>query len=376
MGTITSDGYTRTSLVDIQTEVETIYTDAYGSSFNFDVTTPQGQQIKAFEDIIDQLEDDKVDLANKFDLDSATDGWLDKLGVLIGIDRVEGSPSQIDVTITSNTTGFTIPAETEFTLLDDPEIIFINETAEVITSTTQSLLLYSKENQNYTITSGDKFQTSSSFPEIDDVEVTSYTDGVEVEDDDDYLARIKLLRSGAYRQSGVQRVSSALFELDGIIDAKVYSGTGSIQCVLLGADDDDIGNAILNTLDAGIDTTGDTSVTVQDFQDLDVIINFDRAEEVEIGLNLVYGLKSGQSLTLAEVTDIETKFINFMGEFKINDEVSASDFTDIVMNTYSSKIYIDSIDLIEATVSKKIVSPDLVSYVRADEADITITEVV
>lgn len=376
MGTITSDGYTRTSLVDIQTEVETIYTDAYGSSFNFDVTTPQGQQIKAFEDIIDQLEDDKVDLANKFDLDSATDGWLDKLGVLIGIDRVEGSPSQIDVTITSNTTGFTIPAETEFTLLDDPEIIFINETAEVITSTTQSLLLYSKENQNYTITSGDKFQTSSSFPEIDDVEVTSYTDGVEVEDDDDYLARIKLLRSGAYRQSGVQRVSSALFELDGIIDAKVYSGTGSIQCVLLGADDDDIGNAILNTLDAGIDTTGDTSVTVQDFQDLDVIINFDRAEEVEIGLNLVYGLKSGQSLTLAEVTDIETKFIDFMGEFKINDEVSASDFTDIVMNTYSSKIYIDSIDLIEATVSKKIVSPDLVSYVRADEADITITEVV
>lgn len=383
MGTVTTNGYTRTSYADLQTLIRAIYTDNYGSNFVVDPATPQGQQIQAFVDLMDQLEDDKVDLNNKYDLDIAIGGYLDRLGAIIGIPRLEGTPSQVNTTITSSTTGYTIPADTEFSLLDNADAVYINESDVVISSLSQSVTLVSKENLNYDIQAGDNFETVLSFNEIQDIEVDTYIDGVDVEDDSDYLSRIKLLRSGAFRQSGVQRVSASIFELDNIIDAKVYDinnysslNKGELQAVVLGGDNTEIANAILDTLDAGIDTVGSTTVTVQDFQGLNVDINFDTATELQIGLNLIYDLKGTVDLTTAQIQDIKDRYIEFCNDYKINEKMATSDFVNIIVPIYGEQIYIDTIKFIEATVEKDIITPDSFSYIRADETDLTVEKVV
>jgi len=383
MGTITNNGYNRTSYADLQTLIRAIYTDNYGGDFVVDPATPQGQQIQAFVDLMSQLEDDKVDLNNFFDLDIATGECLDRLGAIIGIPRLSGSPSQVNTTVTSSTTGFDIPADTEFSLLGETDIVYKVENTVAITTTTQSVTLTSVENLNYDIQAGDSFETVLSFPEILDIEVDTYIDGVDVEDDSDYLARIKLLRSGAYRQSGVQRVSAGLFELENVVDAKVYDinnyptlSNGEVQAVVLGGDNTEIANSILDSLDAGIDTVGTSTVTVQDFQGLNVDINFNPATELEIGLKLIYDLKTATDLTSAQIQDIKDRYIAFCNDYKINEKMATSDFVNIIVPIYGEQIYINTIKFVEATTEKDIIEPDVFSYIRADEADLTVEKVV
>ena len=189
-----------------------------------------------------------------------------------------------------------------------------------------------------------------------------------------------MLRSGAFRQSGLQRVSASLFLVNNVIDAKAYDvnnsllNKGEVNCVLLGGDNTEIANSILNSLDAGMDTIGAITETVQDFQGLDVDINFDSAIELEIGLLLQYDLKGTADLTTAEKQDIKDRYIEFCNGFKINEKMATSDFVNIIVPVYGEKIYVSVIKFIEATVEKDIIEPDLESYIRADEADLTVEE--
>ena len=115
---LTSAGFTRTSLTNIQAALNTIWKSAYGSNVDVDPRSADGQMIGGLAEMFDDLNGIAADAVNIANPNGATGASLSNLAYLTGIKRNAASYATAPATFTG-TPGTTVP--TTFTVKPSPD---------------------------------------------------------------------------------------------------------------------------------------------------------------------------------------------------------------------------------------------------------------
>lgn len=106
---LTSTGFNRKRLVEVQEEIEAAFVDAFGASLDLGAETPEGQLIANLSAMFAELWEVAEDSFNALDPNSALDVALDRICAYNLITRQKASRTAVDLLVTG-TEGTIIPA--------------------------------------------------------------------------------------------------------------------------------------------------------------------------------------------------------------------------------------------------------------------------
>lgn len=290
---VDSTGLHTQTLNDIVTELETSFKSIYGSDININSNSPDGQMIN----ILAQSKIDTLDciasVYNSFSPQLAAGRVLDQRAAINGIFRKSATYTTIEIDITTDRVvslvGQTSGAGTPFTvsdaqgnqffLMDNQTTIagvnryeFISAIAGKIETTVATIT------KIVTITLGVLSVNNPNDPLIN---------GTDEESDFDF--RIRRSRSVAIPSQGyLEGLTSAIFDLDGVVGAVVYENNGAVTDiygtpphtiwpVVDGGVDAEIADVIYKKRNAGCGLRGDTSVVVPMINGFNFLVKFQRA---------------------------------------------------------------------------------------------------
>ena len=130
----------------------------------------------------------------------------------------------------------------------------------------------------------------------------------------------------------VDSIASALLALNGVTSATVYENETdstdlegrpphSIEAVVGGGDNDEIGLAIWQKKAAGIDTYGSESVSVTDSQGFSHTINFNRPTEIDVYLDIAVTEYPEEALPSDATTRITDAVLNYGSTLLVGNDV-------------------------------------------------------
>lgn len=329
MSKITTVGYELTPLSTIISELQTMFSNAF-TGLDVDNESPIGQVIINIANKIDEWQKDSQNVFNSFNLDSCSGNDLDIIGKLIGVERDALIPTVANTTFTSSSTGYTIPAGTQFVLSRDNSTLFELANDLLIDNISKSVSLSSVNTAEFDIVIGDKLTPLTTIPQLNDINIDGFTLGFDKENDYSYRENLKLVRVGL-GQSGLERVNRVLLELDNVSSAIVVDKTidntmtaGHIRCIIQGGDNTDIAEAIQTNRDMGVITDGAITEVVQDYLGNNVDISFDRPNTLTATFELEVSLIT--SITQEQRQDIVDIFETLCQEVKIGGTLYYQDF--------------------------------------------------
>ncbi len=325
---LTSAGFVKKTLSEIRQELVDKARIKYGTTINVQPEAPLGQIIDIMAERLSLLWDEAEAIYYAQNPNSATGNNLDIVCSLVGVTRLAELKSTVTATLTG-TNGTVIPAGTQFQVGSDDTNIF--ETAAEVTipvglsidAECTNLVAGAKVCEAGTLTT---IKTPISGLES----VTNASDGVIgrlIETD----AELRVRRIESIAQSGgatVETIRSALTEVDGVTEVKVYENTTtgtvgsrpahSFECVVIGGDDDEIAQVIWLTKPAGIATYGTTTEVIVDSQGTDRTIKFTRPAEVDIYVTVTIVQEPG---ALVLEADVQNAILAYGARLGIGDDV-------------------------------------------------------
>ena len=287
---VTDTGFLIKRLEDILADKNTAVTDVFGPDINLTPQSPDGQ----INGTLAESDADLWELAqvayNAFNPSAATGNTLSALVQINGITRAAATPSSVSLDLTgTNTTVIPIGS-----LVSTASGIQYATDAEVTISGGVAAVGGTAVIAGATISIAGTITTIVN-PIAGWATVNNATDAtVGTAEESDSTLRVRRAKSVAFAsQSLFESLFSAVAQLDGVIqtvvlenDTSATDGNGqephSVQVLVDGGDDDEIGEAIYNEKCVGIATVGSTTIAVLDNVGVFHNINFQRPSLVQI----------------------------------------------------------------------------------------------
>lgn len=353
MSRITENGYELLTEEEIIENLRTIFGDNF-VGINTANESPLGQIILSLAQGIDNLQKDTQKVYNSGDLDTSEGIDLDRVsGKLIGLERQAFIPTtiQTDITSAGGFTPYTIVAGTQFSLVSDSTKLFEADQDYFINSSPQNITMLSVDFYEIDLVVGQKLIPVISNPDITDIEITNFSEGLDQQNDLNYRIDLKQVRTGN-GLSGVERMAKQLLEDENISDARVFDfnndGTlvkGQISAVVSGGSDIDIANIILENLDMGIETVGSESEVVQDYLGNNITINFDRPTPLNCTFQTTLKLKSGEQVSDDQKDQIISAFQTLCADTPIGGTLYYQDFYTLIVSITQAEAEITALTL-------------------------------
>lgn len=288
---ITSTGFKRKRLDEIKTDLEALFKSVYGNNLNTSPESPDGQIIGLLAGSFSDLWEIAEGAYNAFNPSAATGVTLSNLVQINGITRNEASSSIASLTFTG-TDGTNIPSGTIISHVVSQEQ-FATQASVVITGGAANVDAASVNTGLIEASAGTLTEIETPITGVNSV--TNIEDAnIGSERETDIELRARRLRSLAISaQSTVDSLYAVVSNLDFVTqvavlenDTDITDSNGlpphSVQVIVVGGLDADIGNAIWLNKPAGINSFGDESVEIFDSQGLSHTINFSRPDTIDI----------------------------------------------------------------------------------------------
>ena len=344
----------------------TIWQTALGNNINTNAATPQGQLMSSLAAIVQDKNNQLLYLANMFNPATSYGMWQDALGAIYFIDRQQATNTQVQVTCTG-LTGTVIAGEDTTT---DPARVKTEDGYELKCLTTGTIgndgtitLPFECEEagdieiEAHSVTKIVKAQPGWDTVDNEEVGVT----GRLLESQWEFEKRRK--QSVAYNsRSMLSSVYSRVGNLDGVIDLLARQNRNdysiedngvtmtphSIYICVLGGDENEIAEAIYNTVSGGCDYNGNTSVSYKDpLTGAMETIKFQRPSKQ--GFAITVNLRKNSSTPNDIVSKVkENIYADFYGEEYPNSDTGTAHETSpsrvtIGENVYASRFYCPAI---------------------------------
>jgi uncharacterized phage protein gp47/JayE len=272
-----------------------LFKSVYGNNLNVSPESPDGQIIGLLSGSFSDLWEIAEGAYNAFNPSAATDTTLSNLVQINGITRNEAS-SSIAILTFAGTDGTLIPEGTLVSHVSSQEQ-FSTEADVTITGGIATVTAASINTGIIEASAGTLTEIETPITGLNSV--TNNNDAnVGSERETDAELRARRLRSLAISaQSTVDSLYAVVSNLDFVTqvtilenDTDLVDSNGlpphSVQIIVVGGLDEDIGNAIWLNKPAGITSFGDESVVISDSQGLSHTINFSRPVTVDIYINI------------------------------------------------------------------------------------------
>jgi len=290
MGQLTSNGYEIQTFAEWKALIQAAFTASW-PGIVLTEQSPQGVWINQLATWLSNADLDGLNFFNNMNLNNATGAMLSFIAILRGTLRNDGTEALFNVTLTSSTYPYTIPAGTQFTLMGT-SLVFQNPAIINVTSGSQVAQLEAIATGVTNANIGDKLQSVQTISQLTDISILTVTEGTDDETDNELRARLKSINSISSGDD-VDAIYSALKGLANTVKATVYENdtnygdtrgipAGSINAVVLGNADQDIVNVLGLKKPAGIPTYGASSGVYTDSQGYAKTIYFDRPTEKRI----------------------------------------------------------------------------------------------
>lgn len=293
---ITETGIVIDSLLDVHKRLTDGFKRIYGDDISIDADSPDGQMIGLFSQEIDNINQALSMIAQMLDPYKATGAWLEQRAMYAGIVRRGADYSYLDDVIVIGKQGVKVPKGSIFsdgnlskwvTLADI--VLDINGSARVN--------MRSHELGAFSIQAGKELSMDTVVVGIEKITTTKTAkEGVLEEMDGSLLTRF--MRSHSINNhDDRQGLEGALLDLPDVKQARVYENftnqtddkgvpAHSLNAVVIGGSDDDIGLIILKKKIGGCGVFGSISNT-QEYAGAQRTVKFDRASNVNIKVKLL-----------------------------------------------------------------------------------------
>ncbi|WP_099075735.1 baseplate J/gp47 family protein [Proteus alimentorum] len=293
---ITETGIVIDSLSDVHKRLTDGFKRIYGDDISIDADSPDGQMIGLFSQEIDSINQALSMIAQMLDPYKATGAWLEQRAMYAGIVRRGADYSYLDDVIVTGKQGVKVPKGSIFsdgnlskwvTLADI--VLDINGSARVN--------MRSHELGAFSIQAGKELSMDTVIVGVEKITTTKIAkEGVFEEMDGSLLTRF--MRSHSINNhDDRQGLEGALLDLPDVKQARVYENftnqtddkgvpAHSLNAVVIGGSDDDIGLTILKKKIGGCGVFGSISNT-QEYAGAQRTVKFDRASNVNIKVKLL-----------------------------------------------------------------------------------------
>lgn len=293
---ITETGIVIDSLSDVHKRLTDGFKRIYGDDISIDADSPDGQMIGLFSQEIDNINQALSMIAQMLDPYKATGAWLEQRAMYAGIVRRGADYSYLDDVIVTGKQGVKVPKGSIFsdgnlskwvTLADI--VLDINGSARVN--------MRSHELGAFSIQARKELSMDTVIVGVEKITTTKTAkEGVFEEMDGSLLTRF--MRSHSINNhDDRQGLEGALLDLPDVKQARVYENftnqtddkgvpAHSLNAVVIGGRDDDIGLTILKKKIGGCGVFGSISNT-QEYAGAQRTVKFDRASSVNIKVKLL-----------------------------------------------------------------------------------------
>lgn len=293
---ITETGIVIDSLSDVHKRLTDGFKRIYGDDISIDADSPDGQMIGLFSQEIDNINQALSMIAQMLDPYKATGAWLEQRAMYAGIVRRGADYSYLDDVIVTGKQGVKVPKGSIFsdgnlskwvTLADI--VLDINGSARVN--------MRSHELGAFSIQAGKELLMDTVIVGVEKITTTKTAkEGVFEEMDGSLLTRF--MRSHSINNhDDRQGLEGALLDLPDVKQARVYENftnqtddkgvpAHSLNAVVIGGSDNDIGLTILKKKIGGCGVFGSISNT-QEYAGAQRTVKFDRASSVNIKVKLL-----------------------------------------------------------------------------------------
>ncbi|TCZ76187.1 baseplate J/gp47 family protein [Paenibacillus albiflavus] len=292
-------GFKRRRFADLFDEMEGKAREAFGEQVNTAVRSPLGIILRIFAWFLAMAWSLAESVYNSAYVGTAIGTSLDRLGAYVGITRIPQRPATGEVQI-EGTAGYTVAISTVFGTKNG--VLFETLNSITLESNGRGMVKVrgKKPGIQSNVAAGTITEIINPVPDITAVtNPAPSTGGREKETDSEFRERFRLSVAGGGAAT-LDSLRGALLRVFGVRAAAVVEnnslqtdGAGrpgkSFQCYLLGGDDNDIAQTILNTKAAGIEPFGDIEIIRKDIAGEPHTVKFSRAEEVRISLKVLIG---------------------------------------------------------------------------------------
>lgn len=321
---ITETGIVIDRLADVHQRLSDGFKRIYGDDINLDADSPDGQMIGLFSQEIDNINQAIAMIAQMLDPYKATGSWLEQRAMYAGVIRRGADYSYIDEAIFTGTPNITVPKD--YVLVDDNRVkwVMLSEIKLDMNGSARTGMR-SAELGVFSLPAGKELKMETVTIGVDKIITTKAAkEGAFEETDGNMLLRF--MRSHSINNhDDRQGLEGALLDVPDVKQAKVYENfTGqtdekgvpahSLNAVVIGGSDDDIGLTILKKKIGGCGVFGAIENT-QIYADVPRTVRFDRAEMVNVKVQLLLertggfhdidtdGIKSALAATRFEIGD-------------------------------------------------------------------------
>lgn len=331
MGTLNQYGYETTSLSDKITALQTIFQDAYGSDLDVSLYSPQGQMITFIATIWDNCDKNGLQLFQNLNYKNSTGLMLSLIAISKGQPRRDGTLAEIEVEMTSSATGYTITADSLFFLTNDNDIQFKLVADTPITTSPQTLNLIAVDKQATNSIITDTLTSVSNYPQLTNIEITDIEDGTDIETDAELISRL----NDSDTETGIndyKAISTRLALVDGVSRKRVFNNntSGVIEGVpaytifaqVVGGDDTEIAQCILDNIATGTPTFGSEDITLYDNDGYEKTIYFNRPDEIDIEVKITLEKRNNVAVDTSRFDEFKNNTQSYINSILIGDNVS------------------------------------------------------
>ena len=397
MAGVYENGFERKTRLEIVEDLQDRAKTAFGEDVNLNSNSLLGKLIELFSYELAVNWQGQEQVYTSHIVDFATGVNLDYICDFIGISRKPATNSSVVLTF-YGTDGTTIPAGTQVSTNGDDKIYFeTDEEVEIGTTTSGEIDVDATSLEKgsdvnvaaYTLTNLVNFISG-----IDTVANSSAaTGGTDEESDIELRKRYK----DSVAIAGASTVDSIRAEINNIENVRAVlvkqNSTDStvdgllphsIQAIVLDGEDEDIAEAIFDTVAAGIQTNGSTSVSVEDNSGNSHTIKFDRPTEIDIYVDIE--LTTSDSFPTNGDYLVEIEILKYIGGLdtvesteyaglSINENVIYTKLIDYAMNVEGVEDVSITVGTSDDPVGTSNITIDTTEIATTDTAKIDVSEV-
>lgn len=355
-------------------ELGTIYTitingDVYTNQFNWPTSASYEDVVTSLTALIGDRDDYKAESSYEGNIDFVSDSstffntsqstnQTANTGINI-INKDESSPITITVSVTQS------PNETHYS----SSIAFIGTNTKVSTFTdgaaVEATVTGAINTSLHTINS--IFTPVTGLDSVDNEE--SVTVGRDLETDEEFRARIS--SDGSINGYGSQpAIEANLRQVEGVsfVDVQVNATANtdsngrpanSFESIVIGGSDSDIAEVIFNVGGAGIQSYGNTEVSVADEEGNSQIVKFSRADEVFVWVKVSYTKNTEEVFPSNGESTMASSVLSYGESLSISNDVIPKRFFGSI---YSNTAGIEDLTITLATSVDPLVEPDGVDF--------------
>lgn len=376
---LTKTGIKTQSAEEILTEIRQRFINIFGSNVNLDPNSINGQLITEFVNLILENDLKYLEMFNNFNIDYATGVWLDAIGKLFLINRIQGTSSEAQIMITG-LTGLIIPIE--FEISDGVNIWYAPQEYTVDNINTMRFL--SREKGEIAASAGAITQVLTPLNGIESITNPSPAVlGTKEETDFALRKRIKNLQALNSTsqilslESELATISENFIVLENFtgeqstIDGAVIDAHSIFVCIQ-GGSDKQIAQALFNKKSLGCGMTGTTSYTLKLPHGQEFIAKFTRPTLMPIKIKMSIKNVATQPFNFIKLAT--TTILNLFNALaKVGVNLYSSEFIQAVANAGVSDILAASLALKSDNIDKLNIDFNATQFPTLSEEDIEIT---